>query len=258
LKRKQLSTYVIALAMLFLVGGFLMPQSCTFPAAQAAGSHHDEILRTWKASIINKIHEEVRNIDFRDRGNGFAFCRVSFKIHRDGSITDLHTDDRAQGEFAWQVRTLVETLAQRNAFQFPQDVTDSSLKIDFALAQDDTLPISERARIPADPHSTSTVALTWDDWHKRIVEKLYNEIYRQIETLLADHQHLHCRITYRIRKLGQIELLKIEGSENLVFRGTVTRAVESLQNNPIIIFPECAGNATSITKRSEFDFHMRL
>ncbi len=133
-----------------------------------------------------------------------------------------------------------------------------SLKIDFALAQDDTLPISERAKIPADPHSTSTVALTWDDWHKRIVEKLYNEIYRQIETLLADHQHLHCRITYRIRKLGQIELLKIEGSENLVFRGTVTRAVESLQNNPIIIFPECAGNATSITKRSEFDFHMRL
>lgn len=232
--------------------------SCAVPAVSAAPPKESEVLRTWKSSIISKVHEEVRNIDFRERESGFSFCRVSFKIHKDGCITELHTNDRAHGEFAAQVRSRIESLAANNVFQIPQNLPDSAVKIEFSLTQDDKLPITEQSQIAADPLSTGTVAATWDEWHRRIVEKLYNEIYHQIEPLLLEHKDLHCTITYRIRKMAQIELLKIEGSHDLTFRGTVTRAVESLQNNPLIIFPACAGNAASITKRSEFEFHAKL
>jgi len=230
--------------------------SCTSVSANP-NSAQNEALRSFKSSIIEAVHQQVREIDFRERGDGFSFCRVSFKVHKDGTITDLHTDDRAHGEFAAQVRSKVEALSGSSHCLFPQNVHESSVKIEFSLTQDDKLPITSHANIAADPNSTSTVALTWEDWHKRIVERLYSQIYQQIEPLLTDYQHLRCVVTYKIRKAAQIEVLKIEGSEDMTFRGIVSRTIESLHNQPIIIFPECAGNATSITKRSEFDFRLR-
>lgn len=237
---------------------FAVSLACTIAPAHAAPPKESEPLRAWKSSVINKVHEEVRNIDFRERGNGFSFCRVSFKVHRDGSVTDLETNDRAHGEFAAQVRAKIESLAANNVFQIPQNLPESPVKIEFSLTQDDKIPITEKSHIVADPLSTGTVAATWDEWHRKIVEKLYNDIYHRIEPLLLEHKNLHCIVTYRIRKMAHIEVLKIEGSPDLTFRGTVTRAVESLQNNPIIIFPACAGSAASITKRSEFEFHAKL
>ena len=214
--------------------------------------------KRWKSSIINAIHEKVSAIDFRESKGGFSICRVSFKIKRDGTITDLHADDRTDGYFASQVKNQVESLAGSSLLAFPQHLHGDAVKIEFALTSDDKIPISENLKAPPAQDSTAPVAATWDEWHKKIAEELYMRIYRQIEPLLRDDSKLHCIITYRIRRLGEIEVLKIEGSENMVFRGIATRAVQELQNNPIIIFPECAGNAKSITKKSEFSFGLSL
>lgn len=226
--------------------------------AETVDQAKDEMAKRWKSSIINAIHEKVSAIDFRESKGGFSICRVSFKIKRDGTITDLHADDRTDGYFASQVKNQVESLAGSSLLAFPQHLHGDAVKIEFALTSDDKLPISENLKAPPAQNSTAPVAATWDEWHKEIAEELYMRIYRQIEPLLRDDSKLHCIITYRIRRLGEIEVLKIEGSENMVFRGIATRAVQELQNNPIIIFPECAGNAKSITKKSEFSFGLSL
>jgi hypothetical protein len=232
--------------------------SCICVFAETVAPAKDEASKKWKSSIIDTIHEKVREIDFRESKSGFSICRVSLKIKRDGSIIDLHTDDRSDGYFASQVKAQVESMAGSNLLQFPQHLQGDAVKIEFALTSDDKLPISADTKIPNSSASTSPVAATWDEWHKKIVETLYMRIYRQMEPLMRDDSRLHCVITYRIRRLGEIELLKIEGSENMVFRGIVAKEVQSLQNNPIIIFPECAGNSTSITKKSEFEFGLNL
>ncbi len=232
--------------------------SCVCVFAKTTDPAKDEALKNWKASIIDTIFAKVHSMDFRESKDGFSFCRVSFKVKRDGSITDLITDDRTDGYFASQVKTQVESLAGSSLLQFPAQLQGDAMKIEFGLTSDDKLPIGNETKIPKDPNSTATVAASWEEWHKKIAEELYTRIYREMEPLLRDNSRLHCIITYRIRRLGEIELLKIEGSENLVFRGVVTRAVQSLQNNPIIIFPECAGNSTSVTKRSEFSFALNM
>ncbi len=226
--------------------------------AETVDPAKDETAKQWKSSIINAIHEKVGSIDFRESKGGFSICRVSFKIKRDGSINEIHTDDRSDGYFASQVKNQVESLAGSSLLAFPQNLHGDTVKIEFSLTSDDKLPISENLKAPPSQNSIAPLAATWDEWHKKIAEELYMRIYRQIEPLLRDDSRLHCVITYRIRRLGEIEVLKIEGSENLVFRGIATRAVQELQNNPIIIFPECAGDAKSITKRSEFSFGLRM
>lgn len=226
--------------------------------AQASKSNEENLLQAWKAAIVNAVHDKVKDIDLKNSKGGFSFCHVSFKVNKDGSISDVFTDDRDNGYFAEQVRERVLSLTGSTQLEFPKYLQRDFEKFDFSLTSDDVLPITGQTRIPMSPDQHSPVAANWEIWQRKIAEELYSRIYKQLEPVLRDDSELHCVVTYKVKRLAQIELLKIEGSGNLVFRGIVTRAVESLQNDPIIIFPQNSGNSKSITKTSEFSFRLKL
>ncbi len=94
----------------------------------------------------------------------------------------------------------------------------------------------------------------WDKWHKKLAEELFIRINKRVEPAVKHHAKLHCIITWRVWRNGEIEILQLEGTENQSFREIIAQEMKSLAGSPLLVFPKGFENRYFVEKRSDYSF----